>query len=249
MFNCPAKPVPTETIQLTGTLVLDGVYFDGNNRRYNLTADNGTEGQPPVILIRRNSIVRNLIIGNLSAGGIHCDDGCFLENVWFEDVGEAAVTAFNGNNNSAILQCGGAFNSGNIMFRHNHRASFHIRGFQASGANTLYRSCHNCTANGSRLMSIADLRADGFQTIAEINRNYFDIASIDNLIVSSVGNPAPITVCEDWQGVSGQGTPQRHGVQWAGGCSVSPSDVTVVNNTQIDMTGYTGSEQPQRITE
>lgn len=45
-----------------------------------------------VFLVRTGGTLKNVIIGKNQKEGIHCDGACTLQNVWFEDVCEDAIS-------------------------------------------------------------------------------------------------------------------------------------------------------------
>lgn len=51
------------------------------------------EDQKPVLILNKNNKIQNIIIGKPGADGIHCLGGNRITNVFWEDVGEDALTA------------------------------------------------------------------------------------------------------------------------------------------------------------
>lgn len=79
------------------TIVIeDGSTFDGQCQTY--TAGSGLgdgsqdEGQDPVFRVENGSTLRNVVIGNNGADGIHLYNDATLDNIYFQDVGEDAVS-------------------------------------------------------------------------------------------------------------------------------------------------------------
>jgi pectate lyase len=251
MPGCPSKGTPSETIQLSGTVeVAAGAVFDGAGRRYNLSGGSQSEGQPPVFRLQHGATIRNVVIGNLASDGIHCEGGCSIQNVWWEDIGEDAATARGPAGTTMQINCGAAFNGDDKTFQHNGRGAVSITNFRANNAGKLYRSCGDCTGNGGpRLVNVSNVRTDGIPTIVGINKNFGDVATIRNITVN--GGSTKIKVCQVYQGVvKGQGSTSALGVEFeTANCNVSPSDVTLVNDTRLNVDGYTGSAQPNHITE
>jgi pectate lyase C len=81
-----------ETIRVSGS----GSTFDGGCRRY--TAGSGLgdgsqeEGQDPVFRVENGALLRNVVIGNNGADGIHTYGGGRLDNIYWMNVGEDAMT-------------------------------------------------------------------------------------------------------------------------------------------------------------
>lgn len=85
-----AETVVHETIRVTsGT-------FDGGCRRFTAGTELGTgdqdEGQDPVFRVENGATLRNVVIGNNGADGIHVYNGGTIDNVVWMDVGEDALT-------------------------------------------------------------------------------------------------------------------------------------------------------------
>jgi pectate lyase C len=79
-----------ETIRVTsGT-------FDGGCRRYQAGPGLGDgsqdEGQDPVFRVENGATLRNVVIGTNGADGIHTYNGAIIDNVYWMDVGEDALT-------------------------------------------------------------------------------------------------------------------------------------------------------------
>jgi pectate lyase C len=79
-----------ETIRVTsGT-------FDGGCRRYSAGPELGDgsqdEGQDPVFRVENGATLRNVVIGNNGADGIHVYNGGTLDNIFWMNVGEDAMT-------------------------------------------------------------------------------------------------------------------------------------------------------------
>jgi pectate lyase len=251
MPGCPAKPTVTSTVQLSATqVVAAGQIFDGAGRRFNLSGGSQSEGQPPVFLLENGATLRNVVIGNLAADGVHCNGSCLIENVWWEDIGEDAATAKGPAGTTMRINCGAAFAGDDKTFQHNGRGAVHITNFKAFTAGKLYRSCGDCTGNGGpRYVTIENVRTNDVPTIAGINKNFGDVARIRNITVN--GGSTKIKVCQVYQGVvKGEGSTSALGVEFGtANCDVLPSDVTLVNSTQLNTTGYTGTSQPKVMTE
>jgi pectate lyase C len=79
-----------ETIRVTS-----GV-FDGGCRRYNAGSGLGdggqSEGQKPVFRVENGATLRNVVIGLNGADGIHVYNGAVIDNVYWMNVGEDALT-------------------------------------------------------------------------------------------------------------------------------------------------------------
>lgn len=92
-----AMPVPSRTVVVTRTMVIPaGTEVDFNYTRFvparSLGDGSQREAQRPVMVLMKGASVRRVIIGRPGADGIHCRGENVLREVWFEDVGEDAVT-------------------------------------------------------------------------------------------------------------------------------------------------------------
>lgn len=92
-----AMPEPTRTVVINKTIIIPaGQSVDFNYTRFvpakNLGDGSQREAQRPVMALMKGASVRRVIIGSPGADGIHCRGENVLKDVWFEDVGEDAVT-------------------------------------------------------------------------------------------------------------------------------------------------------------
>ncbi|MFN0129763.1 MAG: pectate lyase [Verrucomicrobiales bacterium] len=92
-----AMPTPSRTVVVHQSIVIPaGESVDFKFTRFVPTRSLGDgsqrEAQRPVIILMPGASVRRVIIGRPGADGIHCRGNNVLRDVWFEDVGEDAVT-------------------------------------------------------------------------------------------------------------------------------------------------------------
>lgn len=207
--------------------------FDGGMKRYYGTGKLGNgsqkEGGAPIFNLPKGGTIRNVIIGNPGADGIHCADTCTLENVWWEDVGEDAAT-FKPTSASATMTVkgGGALHASDKVFQHNGvGGTFIIDGFQIEDFGKLYRSCGNCkSAQGKRTVIVRNVTATyKGSVIVGINTNYGDTATITNLTIIG-DSKRKISICNKFIGnqtgkeptSDGKGADGKH-------CKYSASDI------------------------
>lgn len=117
------------------------------------------------------------------------------------------------------------------VFQHNSKNSTTeiLGNFTLTGEHgKLYRSCGNCTNNGGpRYLSINGVKVDAkIGSIAGINGNYRDTATIRNLKIKNYKTGKP-KVCVEYVGIQkGQGESKKIGEKWnTSACNVSQSDV------------------------
>lgn len=196
-----------------------------------------SEKQAPVLTLK-NATVKNLRLSATGgADGIHCASGnCTLENIVWEDICEDAAT---NNGNTMTIIGGSAFNSANgpggkpdKVFQQNAKNSTTvIKGnFTLLGENgKLWRSCGDCSNNGGpRYLNVSNITVNGkLGSLAGVNRNYKDVATIRGVKVKGYKAGSP-KICEEYKGVvKGQGKSESYGEFWnTAACNVSKSDVS-----------------------
>jgi pectate lyase len=242
--GCPAYPNPTaaSTVQLTGTIVVPaGQTYDGGGQRFQLSNGGQAEGQAPLFELQEGATLRNVVIGNLAADGVHCLGSCTVFNTWWEDVGEDAATALGAPGTTMRVDCGGSFLGTDKTFQHNGQGTLYISRFVAdnwqSKGGKFYRSCGDCTGNkGPRTVIIENSRIHNHQTIVGVNSSYTngtppDHATLRNLILLRWNGE--IEVCHTFKGVvDHNGSSSDAGDEWSTTtCTVAPSDITAVDKT------------------
>ena len=247
--GCPAYVNPSETVPLTTSITVPaGTTYDGGGKRFQLSNGGQSEGQPPVFDVQEGGTLRNVVIGNLAADGVHCQGNCTVYNTWWEDVGEDAATALGGPGTTMRVDCGGSFLGTDKTFQHNGQGTLYISRFVAdnwaSKGGKFYRSCGDCTGNkGPRTVIIENSRIHNHQTIAGVNSSYTngtppDHATLRNLILLRWNGE--IEVCHTFKGVvDHNGSSSDAGDEWSTStCTVAPSDITAVD--QLGGTKKTG---------
>ncbi|KAK2681224.1 Cellulose-binding domain, fungal [Fusarium oxysporum f. sp. vasinfectum] len=126
--------------------------FDGKMTYYDrspaVCQDQVETGEADAMFILEDgATLRNVIIGPGQAEGVHCKGTCTLENVWFEDVCEDAITLKQKSGTSTI-RGGGAFHAADKVVQFNGRGTVEISDFYVEDYGKLVRSCGNCKDNG-----------------------------------------------------------------------------------------------------
>lgn len=104
----PTNPPPTgsitgsscstngQQVAVNETIRVTSGTFDGGCRRYQAGSGLGDgsqdEGQDPVFRVENGATLRNVVIGTNGADGIHTYNGATLDNIYWMDVGEDAMT-------------------------------------------------------------------------------------------------------------------------------------------------------------
>ncbi|KAF4028235.1 Pectate lyase [Phytophthora infestans] len=191
-----------------GTVKFDEVYtiksgevYDGKMKTYersNITCKGQEESgtSTAVFTLEANATLKNAIIGVNQMEGVHCDDNdCTIQNVWWDDVCEDALSIKGGDASSVSrVLGGGARYADDKIVQHNGLGTVIIDGFFAQDFGKLYRSCGSCSNNpAQRFLNIrnvyADLevikaqRVDPNVSIVMMNENFGDEATLHNIRV------------------------------------------------------------------
>ncbi|KAH7381105.1 family 3 polysaccharide lyase [Cadophora sp. MPI-SDFR-AT-0126] len=191
-FPVTTFPVATETVVLQDAMyIMPGQIFDGGMKRYerpkgscNEQAE-GTDADA-VFNLLPGSTIRNVIIGKHQSEGIHALGDAWVENVWWEDVCEDALTS-KGLNTQLRVIGGGARNATDKIFQDNSLGGkYNITGFYAENFGTFYQSCGNCLNQAKRNATIQNIVAVYGNRMGIINPNYGDEIRIVNAQITNV---------------------------------------------------------------
>ncbi|HEX9619688.1 MAG TPA: pectate lyase [Polyangiaceae bacterium] len=207
---CSTWPDAMGSQNVSSTIDVSGSY-DGEFRRFVGTGSLGSSGQgedqDPIFVLAPGATLRNVILGNPAADGVHCEGDCTLENVWWEDVGEDAAT-FEGESSSArmTVRCGGARGADDKVFQHNGGGTLTIQDFQADGFGKLYRSCGNCNDQYERHVILQRVTARNGSSLVGVNTNYGDTADFEAITIFG-----DIVICERYTGNDSGAEPFKTG--------------------------------------
>ncbi len=204
--GCTPWPAAKGTQALTATRSISGT-VDLGLVRYTGWGGSQDEGQDPLFKLSAGATLKNVIIGTPAGDGIHCEGACTLQNVWFEDVGEDAVT-FRGSSSSIVstVQCAGAKAASDKILQHNGAGTVIVKDFWAQDFGKVYRSCGNCSTQYARHVILSNITASsGKSCIAGINTNYGDTASFWNVTTGGV------SICDRYTGNSTGAEPTKTG--------------------------------------
>ncbi|WP_372665565.1 pectate lyase [Amycolatopsis kentuckyensis] len=208
-------PNPSTSVPVGATIKVTSGTYDGGLKRFYGTGDLGTGGQDedqgPLFELANGTTLKNVVLGNPAADGVHCLGTCTLLNVWWEDVGEDAAT-FKGTSASQTMTIdgGGARKASDKVFQHNGPGTMYIRNFQVDDFGKLYRSCGNCKTQYKRNVVVDNVTATvPGKTLVGINTNYGDTAKLTRITI--VGDSSrKIVPCEKYKGVT-SGEPTKIG--------------------------------------
>ncbi|MFZ5893760.1 MAG: pectate lyase [Myxococcota bacterium] len=206
--TCTPWPKATTTQSVSATIPVSGTY-DGGLKRYvgsgALAVSGQEEDADPIFELADGATLKNVILGNPAADGIHCKGTCTLQNVWWEDVGEDAATLLGSNSSQTMtIDCAGAKAAADKVLQHNGPGTMIVRNFWVSDFGKLYRSCGNCSSQYTRHAQFFNVTATTRGTIAGINKNYKDTAEFHNITIVSGSS-----VCDLYDGNSSGAEPTK----------------------------------------
>ncbi|KAL3656157.1 hypothetical protein V7S43_012923 [Phytophthora oleae] len=212
-------------------IVKAGEVFDGKMQtfeRSDITCSGG-EGQKDtaVFLVEAGGTLKNAIIGKNQKEGVHCDDhDCTIENVWWDDVCEDALSIKGGSASSVttVTNCGARYAEDKVV-QHNGYGTVKIKGFFAQEFGKLYRSCGTC-GNIPRKVIVENVFAiDPLVSVVTVNKNNNDQATLKNIYVKTTNGKDNVKVCQ-WSQASK--TPSNLGDGPSGKlCQYSTSDIHI----------------------
>lgn len=254
-----ALPVPTSKWPASaGVVKYDapkvikaGEVFDGKMMTYelsNVVCEGQTESSKDtmVFLVEAGGTLKNAIIGKNQMEGVHCDKhDCTIENVWWDDVCEDALSIKGGSATSVSkVLGGGARYADDKVVQHNGPGKVTIDGFFAEDFGKLYRSCGTC-GDVKRQVEISNVLAVNPKVaLAAVNKNYGDEATFTNIHIQSAAKKK-VVICAWSQGVAkGKGEPSKLGDGPAPPlCQYSESDIIMNGSAGSAGTG-SGAETP-----
>ncbi|KAE9963179.1 hypothetical protein BLS_009554 [Venturia inaequalis] len=161
-----------------------GASFDGKMFLFD-RADNTCSGQSEggasdgVFVVLAGGTLSNVIIGPNNGEGVHCMGPCTLNNVWWKDVCEDALT-LKQTSGTTYINGGGAFNADDKVIQHNGGGSVVVKDFYGENISKLYRSCGNCKTQYARKSSFTNIKVKNGKIIVGINGNLGDVSTISN---------------------------------------------------------------------
>ncbi|KAI9909291.1 hypothetical protein PsorP6_014917 [Peronosclerospora sorghi] len=211
--------------------VKTGTTFDGGMKTYarsNIKCQGQKESgwQTSVFLVEPGATLRNVIIGTDQMEGVHCEQSdCIIQNVWWDNVCEDALTIKGGSARSVTSVIGGGARfAEDKVIQHNGLGAVSIEGFYVQDFGKLYRSCGTCGGQG-RKVSVKNVYAvDGKCSLVTVNKNLNDQAKIENIKIKG----KRVNVCAWTESVT-SGEPKIVGDGVLGKlCRYSPATVTYV---------------------
>ncbi|KAF7552998.1 hypothetical protein G7Z17_g3944 [Cylindrodendrum hubeiense] len=126
--------------------------FDGGMKRYDRSTtvceeQTETGEDDTIFILEDGATLSNVIIGPNQAEGVHCRGTCTLNNVWWSDVCEDALT-LKQSSGTSYINGGGAFHAADKIIQFNGFGTVQVTGFYAQDYGKVVRSCGNCSGNG-----------------------------------------------------------------------------------------------------
>jgi len=206
-----------------------GETFDGGMKTYarsNVKCGGQKESgwQTAVFMVEPGATLKNVIIGKDQMEGVHCEQsGCTIENVWWEDVCEDALSIKGGSAGSVTKVIGGGARSADDkVIQHNGLGTVSIEGFYAQDFGKLYRSCGTCGGKSRKVILKNVLAVNGKVSLVTVNKNWGDQATIENIKIKG----KKLDVCA-WSQGSTSGEPKKLGAGPSGSlCQYSTSTIS-----------------------
>ena len=152
-----------------------------------------------VFLLEKGAVLKNVVLGAKSVEHVHCEaQGCTVENVYWEDVCEDALTFENSYDTTAkfYVKGGAARNGSYKIIQHNSAGTVYIENFYVENSGKVYRACGNCKKGyqGKRTVVMTNVNANKVGALAGYNPNFGDTVTLNKVRVTG-GH-----VCRAFQG-------------------------------------------------
>ncbi|KAI9993120.1 hypothetical protein PInf_015184 [Phytophthora infestans] len=229
-------PASTGTVQYAEAYVIKaGEVFDGKMQTFE-RSDVSCQGQTEsnadtaVFMMEPGATLKNAIIGKNQMEGVHCDKhDCTIDNVWWDDVCEDALSIKGGTASSVstVTNCGARYADDKVI-QHNGYGTVKIDGFYGEDISKLYRSCGTCGDRPKKVSVSNSYIVNPGNAIVTVNKNWGDEATLKNIWVKS--SKASVKVCQ-WSQGNANGEPKMLGNGPSPPlCQYSESDVHINEN-------------------
>ncbi|ETO77933.1 hypothetical protein F444_06949, partial [Phytophthora nicotianae P1976] len=209
-------PASTGTVQYSEAYIIKaGEVFDGKMQTFE-RSDVSCEGQTEsgadtaVFKMEPGATLKNAIIGKNQMEGVHCDKhDCTIENVWWDDVCEDALSIKGGTASSVstVTNCGARYADDKVI-QHNGYGTVKIDGFYGEDISKLYRSCGTCGDRPKKVSVTNSYIVNPTNSIVTVNKNWGDQATLKNIWIKS--SKASVKVCQ-WSQGNANGEPKMLG--------------------------------------
>ncbi len=164
-----ASCISADSVTVEETIVVSGGVYDGKCKTFNPTSALGTDnpdGNPkPVFRVENGATLKNVIIGDNGADGIHLYNSATLDNITWQNVGEDALTV-KSEGTYDIRNIEG-YDAGDKFFQINAPCTFNVTNAVINNAGTMLRQ------NGGNTFTIhvsfdrcdiSDIKIGGFRS-------------------------------------------------------------------------------------
>jgi hypothetical protein len=228
----PAWPTATGSpVNISGTRAVSGTY-DGQGALHegnleDCTGDDGQDSTEPMFEVADGGTIRNVIMGNRVGDGIHCLGSCTIENVWFANVCDDAITMHGGSGKTMTVRNSGFKRARDKTIQHNGTGStVNVEDVYIETAGKLYRSCGDGCSGGARSANFTNIYAVGIDQLAGISTN--DTATFSNICTYRTG-----AICTTYDpGSEDKATNGQNGTNEgpSENCDFGPADVHALVN-------------------
>ena len=185
----PAFPTPTSVIPATGSPI---VIPAGQTRDFHFALINGrttgpNEFQQPVVVLEPGATIKNAVVGLEAADGLHCLASCTIDDVYFQHVGEDAITLVEGSPASSVVTIhgGGAKYAYDKVVQVDGAGDVDISHYAVSHIGTLLRACGTCPSQHRHRFDIRDVYIeDGSYKVVGVNQDQGDRAHLQDLTIA-----------------------------------------------------------------
>ncbi|KAL7080439.1 hypothetical protein ACQ4LE_000688 [Meloidogyne hapla] len=235
-------PLVTKTIPVGKKLDCDYSRYTPDPK---LGTGNQEESQRYVFELKDGATLSNCIIGAApgtqgSAHGILCSGSCTVVNVFFEDVGEDAITFRGTSGNSVYNVVGGAaLHASDKVLQVDGKGTLKVTNYYVKDYVRFCRSCGNCDEQFQRNIEITNLTAingKSGQFVCGINSNYKDKCTLHDIKMEIGVHP-----CKTFTGVendkkepSSNNKEENNGDEQGDGtyCIYKSSDIKYITNSK-----------------
>jgi hypothetical protein len=167
----------------SGITVGGGEVYDGQMNQINGSLENCAAGDQdsvdPLIEVENGGTVKNLVMGPNVGDGIHCLGSCTIENVWFPNVCDDAISIMG--SGTVTIRNSGFKNARDKTIQHNGTATVNIENVYVETAGKLYRSCGDGCSGSNRTANLTNIVAIGVDQVAGVSEN--DTVTLENICV------------------------------------------------------------------
>jgi hypothetical protein len=167
----------------SGITVGSGEVYDGGMNLVEGSLENCAEGDQssvdPLIEVENGGTVKNLVMGSRVGDGIHCLGSCTIENVWFPNVCDDAISIMG--SGTVTIKNSGFKNARDKTIQHNGTATVTIENVYVETAGKLYRSCGDGCSGSNRTANLTNIVAIGVDQVAGVSEN--DTVTLKNICV------------------------------------------------------------------